>query len=89
MIELTEQQRKALDEGRAVAVTDPETGTPYVVLRQDTYERVRGLLYDGGEATADELRAMLAVSAEANGWDEPGMEAYDRYDEERHARDPR
>jgi len=25
-----------------------------------------------GEATADELRAMLAHSSSANGWDEPG-----------------
>ncbi len=79
MIELSEQQRRELDEGRAVAVTDPETATPYVVLRQDVYERVRSLLYDDGEATDDELRSMLARSSAANGWDEPGMEAYDRY----------
>ena len=83
MIELTEQQRRELDEGRAVAVIDADTATPYVVLRRDIYERVRSLLYDDGEATADELRAMLAHSSSANGWDEPGMDAYDRYDEER------
>jgi hypothetical protein len=35
------------------------------------------------ESTEDELRQMLARSAAANGWDEPAMEAYDRYDEER------
>jgi hypothetical protein len=39
------------------------------------------LAYD--EPTDDELRLLLARSAEANGWNEPEMDAYDRYDEER------
>jgi hypothetical protein len=39
----------------------------------------RDLLYDDGEATHDELRAMLARSSAANGWDEPGMDSYDGY----------
>jgi hypothetical protein len=82
MIELTPEQRRHLDEGRAVDVTDPETAQPYVVLRKDVYDRVRNLLYDDSDATHDDLRALLARSAEANGWDEPGMDAYDRYDEE-------
>jgi hypothetical protein len=83
MIELTPEQRRRLESGEAVAVTDPETATPYIVLRKDVYDRLRALLYDDGEATQDELRAMLARSSVANGWDEPGMDAYDRYDEER------
>jgi hypothetical protein len=29
---------------------------------------------------------MLALSSAANGWDGPGMDAYDRYDEERQFR---
>jgi hypothetical protein len=86
MIELTAEQRQQLDEGRAVDVTDPETAQPYVVLRKDVYDRVRRLLYDDGDATPDDLRRMLARSAEANGWEEPGMDAYDRYDEERRCR---
>ncbi len=86
MIELTPEQQQQLGEGRAVEVTDPETAQPYVVLRKDVYDRVRRLLYDDSEATPDELRAMLARSAEANGWEEPGMDAYDRYDEERRCR---
>jgi hypothetical protein len=86
MIELTPEQRQQLESGEAVAVTDAETATPYVVLRKDVYDRVRALLYDDSEATHDELRAMLARSSAANGWDEPGMDAYDRYDEERRCR---
>jgi hypothetical protein len=86
MIELTPEQRQQLDEGRPVEVTDPQTGQPYVVLRKDVYDRVRRLLPDDSDATPDELRGMLARSAEANGWEEPGMDAYDRYDEERRCR---
>ena len=40
------------------------------------------VLYDDSEWTDDELRMQLALSAKENGWEEPGMEAYDNYDEE-------
>jgi hypothetical protein len=83
MIELTEQQRRRLQDGQAVGVTDPQTGESYVILPRQVYERVVGLLYDDTKVGDDELRLLLARSAEANDWDEPGMEAYDRYDEER------
>jgi hypothetical protein len=53
-----------------------------VVLRKDVYERVRQLLYDDSDWTEDELRLQLARAARENGWEEAGMEAYDRYDEE-------
>jgi hypothetical protein len=88
MIELTEQQRQQLESGKAVDVTDPQTAQRYVLLRKDVYERVRQLLYDDSDWSEDELRLQLARSAEINGWDEPGMDAYDRYDEERRKRCP-
>ena len=77
MIELTQEQRQQLESGKAVDVTDPQTAQPYVVLRKDVYERVRHLLYDDSEWTADEMRLLLGRSAKENGWDEAGMEAYD------------
>ncbi len=88
MIELTEEQRQRLGSGKAVDVTDSQTAETYVVLRKDVYERVRHLLYDDSEWTDDELRIQLARSARENGWEEPGMEAYDRYDEELRKRCP-
>ena len=88
MIELTEEQRQLLESGKVVEVTDPQTAQRYVVLRKDVYERVQRLLYDDSEWTEDELRLQLARSAKENGWEEPGMEAYDRYDEERRKRCP-
>ena len=82
MIELTEEQRQQLESGRAVDVSDPETSQHYVILKKDAFERVRGLLFDDSDWTEDELRLMLARSSKDNGWDEPRMDEYDRYDEE-------
>ncbi|HEY7155603.1 MAG TPA: hypothetical protein VH575_16695 [Gemmataceae bacterium] len=86
MIELNEEQRRQLENGQAVDVTDdvtdPRTAQRYVVLRKDVYEKIRRLLYDDSEWTEDERRLRLAQSARDNGWEEAGMDAYDRYDEE-------
>jgi hypothetical protein len=88
MIELTDEQRQLLESGKAVEIADPQNAQRYVVLRKDVYERVQRLLYDDSEWTEDELRLQLARSAKENGWEEPGMDAYDRYDEERRKRCP-
>jgi hypothetical protein len=89
MIQLTETQRQALAaEPQPCRVIDPETRQTYVLLPAEFYERLKALLYDDSEWTEDDLRLLLARSAEANGWDEPGMDAYDRYDEERQKRCP-
>jgi len=82
MIELTSEQRQQLESGKAVDVSDPQTSERYVILRKDVFDRVSRLLYDDSDWSADELRLQLARSAKDNGWDIPGMEAYDRYDEE-------
>jgi hypothetical protein len=39
------------------------------------FDKVEALL----DPDHEELRMMLARSSEGNGWDEPGMEAYDSY----------
>ena len=88
MIDLTELQRQELEGGKAVEVTDPQTVRTYVILRKDVYERVQSLLFDDSEWSEEELRLQLARSTKDNGWDEPGMDAYDRYDEELRKRCP-
>jgi hypothetical protein len=88
MIELTEQQRQQLQSGHAVDVTDTQTAQAYVILRKDVYEKVRHLLFDDAEWTDEELRLQLARSAKDNGWEEPAMDDYDRYDEELRKRCP-
>ncbi len=82
MIELDEAQRFQLARGKPVNVVDDQTAQHYVVMTADLYARVRRLLFDDSEWTDEELRMQLARSAKGNGWDEPGMDLYDRYDEE-------
>ncbi len=50
-------------------------GIEYVIVRSDVFDNVQALL----SADHEELRQRLAESSAANGWDEPGMEAYDTY----------
>ena len=77
---LTEQQKVAVRSGEAVRVRDDNLEC--VVVRADVYDRVRELLCADTDWTDDELRRALVKSAEANGWNEPQMTAYDNYDEE-------
>jgi hypothetical protein len=82
MIELTEEQRQELSEAEPTAI-DPKTKQTYVLVRKNVYDRIKGLLYDDGQWTDDELRIVLARSAEANGRNEPKMDDYDQYDANR------
>ena len=79
-MQLSEQQKAALRNGEAVRTHDKDLEC--VVMRADVYDRVKQLLYQDTDWTDDELRRMLAKSAEANGWNEAEMDAYDNYDEE-------
>jgi hypothetical protein len=83
MLELTEQQRQVVSNEENPTILDPQTREAYVLVRKAVFDRIKGLLYDDSEMTHDELRLLLAHSAKANGWDEPGMEEYDNYDEHR------
>jgi hypothetical protein len=82
MIELTEQQRQELSVPEPIAI-DPSTKRTYVLVRKNVYDRIKGLLYDNGEWTDDELRLLLARSADENGWNESAMDDYDEYDAKR------
>jgi hypothetical protein len=44
MIELSAEQRKAVQNGKAVHVTDPDIGETVVVLREEDYQRLQDLL---------------------------------------------
>ena len=62
---------------------DPSTKKTHVLVRKNVYDRIKGLLYDNGESTDDELRLLLARSADANGWNESAMDDYDDYEAKR------
>lgn len=70
---LSPEQLRAASTGDGVRFL--ENGVEFVVVRSDVYDKVKDLL----ESDHEELRAMLARSSAGNGWDEPGMEAYDSY----------
>ena len=62
----------------AAHVVDPDTNTEYVLVRADVYARLAGLL--GGDVQPSE--AYPAVDrAFAEGWNDPRMDDYDRYEE--------
>lgn len=82
MFELTESQSKELSQLEPRAV-DPTTRQAYVLVREDLYQRLKGLLYEAGDWSDDLLRQQLADSGVANGWEEPRMNEYDNYDESR------
>jgi hypothetical protein len=65
MIELTEQQRQALDNPaeEPAVVLDPQTGQKYRLIREEIYQLVRGTL-----------------KPYARGWeDDPEMDAYEQF----------
>jgi predicted ATPase len=79
-IELTEQQRQALKEEEPPRVIDPATKECYVLVRAEVYERMRQLL---GEDFGPREAYPAIDQAFAAGWNDPRMDAYDRYEEER------
>ena len=77
-LELTDQQQQAVDTEQTPRVLDPRSGTAYVLLRADVFERLRGLLDDDWQPS-DAYPAINQAFAE--NWNDPKMDDYDRYDE--------
>lgn len=69
MIELTEEQRRELGKGEPVRVRDPQTNDTYVLVRSETYERMRALLTDDTVyTTADTLDRVMAEDDANDPW---------------------
>ena len=56
MLDLTAQQREALESGEPVACVLDDTQC--VVVRKDVFERMQHVAYNDSELTADEMIAM-------------------------------
>jgi hypothetical protein len=76
---LTKEQRETIEHAGSVAVTID--GIECVILRADVYDQVRTVLSD--DPSHDDLRAMLALSAENSDWLDASMDTYDDYDKHR------
>jgi hypothetical protein len=64
-VELTEAQQKALDtEGDGLRVLDPRSGTAYVLVRADGYERLASGDYEASPWTEEEMDALAAEDAD-------------------------
>jgi hypothetical protein len=77
MIELTEQQRQELSVPEPVA-RDPQTGQTYILVRRETYERLRAILaledYDPEEGAGYINEVMADDDAK-----DPYLESYQHY----------
>ncbi len=81
---LNSEQLQALHDGddRPIEVVDPETNRIYILLAQEQYERLKPL-FEGVPVSTEEQREIIREAGRRAGWDDPEMDVYDRYDEER------
>jgi hypothetical protein len=77
MIELTEQQVRALENPEATPprVVNPRTKETFVLLRVDEYERLKEDGYDDSPWTREELQALAWEAGKHAGWE--GVDEYD------------
>ena len=81
---LSDELRQALSEqvDRPIEVIDPGTNLAYILISREQYDRLRPL-FEEVPVTAEEQRNLLRDAGRRAGWDDPVMDAYDRYDEAR------
>lgn len=79
MIELTLEQQRELQAAEPVVPTN----STYVLVREDLYQRIQGLL-SSEEWTPDVYQAAMEVFAR-DGWDDPRMDVYDQLDPRRNS----
>jgi len=80
---LTQEQQYALDAdgGAPPCVIDPRTNAVYVLVPKARYEQLKPLI-----ETDDDLRNTYSAQGESAGragWDDPVMDDYNNYDENR------
>ena len=79
LMNLTEEQLRALEQGQELRVIDPRTRLECVVIRADVYERVKGLLPE-----IDPRETYPAVDeVMGEDWSDPKMAEYDDYESRR------
>jgi hypothetical protein len=74
-IELQPEFQKALDSSEIVRAIDPRSNRKYVLLREESFERLKKLAYDDSPWTEEELERLGWEAGETIGWDE--MDEYD------------
>lgn len=76
-VNLTPEQSQALRAGDTVQFADPATSAVYVLVPQDSYQRLESLLADG-PLTEEERRTVLEGVWKRAGWDDPQWDEYEK-----------
>jgi hypothetical protein len=81
---LSDELQQAVERqgGRPVEVIHPGTQKVYMLVPREQFERLRPLLEDDRLSPAEQRRLLTDAGRRA-GWDDPAMDAYDRYDQHR------
>ena len=86
MIELTPEQRQAVSRqsGSPLRAIDPDTQTGYVLIREETYDRVKALVSeDDDNQSLHGLYPRVMEIFGRDGWDDPAMDVYNELDPRR------
>ncbi|MEX2287773.1 MAG: hypothetical protein WD648_11835 [Planctomycetaceae bacterium] len=67
---------------RPLELIDPQTNKVYFVVPREQYERLKPL-FENDPLSRKEQEELLRRAGNRAGWDEPEMDAYDRYDNHR------
>jgi hypothetical protein len=76
VIELTEQQQHALDTNPEPRLMDPRTGTAYVLVRADVYERLRGFLAEDEGLDMRQVAVLVEQAMREDDANDPTLEFY-------------
>ena len=84
MITLTSELQEMLEQSgdTPVRFVDPRTQRIYVLIADEKFDQLRSLI-DLEPLTIDQQRQILHDAGQRAGWDDPEMDAYDRYDEQK------
>jgi hypothetical protein len=79
--EITREQRQAVEasHGSPIDIVDPKTDTHYVLMRAETYDRLKHL-FDSDPLSDEERRQLLLEAGKRAGWDDPSMDVYNDLD---------
>jgi hypothetical protein len=76
MIELTEDQRQQVRQGKTVRVPAPEIGADCVVLRADVYERLKSVVEDDEGPDMRAVALLIEQNMREDDANDPLLESY-------------
>jgi hypothetical protein len=78
MIELTAEQRQALQGDTPLRLVDPSTNATYVLLRAEVYDRLNGLL-ENDLPSMHEVALLVEEVMKDDDANDPLLEGYQKY----------